>query len=121
MLSKEITAFGKKITIACDGKCNKAWGLNNRLHKKVKGSKNDDDIYYFSDDEIPGDAPLNPGTYEGGHAKPTSKQDCLNKWCFRECERNFILSDLNSQEEIDNELNKFKKRVYNIKTSEGKD
>lgn len=97
---------GKQVKIACDEKCNKAWGVNRRprvypeLGDKIYGL-NDESIYpgvdyddkydvdnsaMCSDDEL-GDAPENPGTYEGGEAKPTHKSQIPNKWCVRECER----------------------------------
>ena len=63
MLEKEILYFGQKTRIACDGKCEKAWGINNR--PRVQLDKNNiDDFAYLSDDEL-GIAPVNPGTYEG--------------------------------------------------------
>jgi hypothetical protein len=47
-----------------------------------------DDFAWLSDDEL-GDAPVDPGTYEGGHAKPVgaTSAEHMNKWCVRECER----------------------------------
>lgn len=84
MISKEITYFGQKCTFSCDGKCNKAWGINNR--PKIQLSDDDDDVVYLADGELP-DAPEDPGTYEGGHAKPTQDEQKPNKWCVRECER----------------------------------
>ena len=47
------------------------------------------DFVYMADDELEA-APPNPGTYEGGYAKP----DChanSNKWCARECERSALI------------------------------
>lgn len=38
-----------------------------------------------------GEAPADPGTYEGGDAKPTYLGERLNKWCVRECERSQIV------------------------------
>ncbi len=64
-----MTYFGRPAFLSCDGKCNAAWGLN--WHgKKI----------------FP--APIDPETYEGGHAKPTD--GIFNKWCARECERSNI-------------------------------
>lgn len=81
MITKNITYFGKSAIIGCDGKCEKAWGINARPKIEV-----DRITFMKSDDEL-GAAPLNPGTYEGGCAKPTNKEQMLNKWCCRECER----------------------------------
>lgn len=81
MLRKEIIFFGQKAVIACDGKCNKAWGLNSRPKVEVSGG-----IFCMSDAEL-GEAPADPRTYEGGCAKPVLDEEKLNKWCARECER----------------------------------
>ncbi len=62
----KIIYFGKNVILSCDGKCDKAWGIN-WIGKKIKP------------------APIDPGTYEGGHPKPIDKKH--NKWCARECER----------------------------------
>ena len=70
--------------VACDGKCNKAWGLNNR--PKIKLTDDDDDVCWLSDNELD-IAPRDPGTYEGGHGKPYNSTEFPNKWCVRECER----------------------------------
>jgi hypothetical protein len=46
-----------------------------------------DDTVMLADDEL-GDAPADPGTYEGGHGKPADANFRLrSKWCARECER----------------------------------
>lgn len=80
MLTKQITWFGRKCTLACDGKCNKAWGINSRPSKNNK---------FLPDNEL-GEAPDNPGTFEGGQGK---KPGSLNKWCARECERSDIFEE----------------------------
>jgi len=86
VISTEIQWFGRTVTLACDGKCNKAWGHNNR--PKIRFDNDDwDDIAYLADDEL-GDAPEDPGTYEGFQAKPINKKH--NKWCACECERSVI-------------------------------
>lgn len=80
-----ITYFGQKSKVACDEKCHKAWGINSR--PRIEANENDlYDAELLSDEEL-GLAPVDPGTYEGGDAKPTSKPEMLNKWCVRECER----------------------------------
>lgn len=83
-MEKIIQYFGQPAKVGCDEKCNKAWGVNNR--PKVHLSENLDDYEFLSDNEL-GDAPENPGTYEGGHGKPVFKTGIPNKWCVRECER----------------------------------
>jgi len=109
MLKKEIVYFGKNVVAACDGKCNKSWGFNSR--PRVQLSEDEDDIAWLSDNEL-GEAPEDPGTYEGDYGKPLSVNsgEDLNKWCVRECERCKIF-ELN--EEI--KLRNFDERYYNIK------
>ncbi len=84
VITKEVVAFGRKTLIGCDAQCDKAWGVNQR--PKIQLSDNPDDYVFLADHEV-GTAPVNPGTYEGGHGKPSNPEDRLNKWCFRECER----------------------------------
>jgi len=91
MIIKRLTYFGKIATHACDGKCHKAWGNNSRPDVQVSTRKND--FAFLADDEL-GEAPEDPGTYEGGHAKPigATGPDDINKWCLRECERAWLSS-----------------------------
>lgn len=135
-MEKIITYFGQRAKIACDEKCNKAWGINNRPRvypqiskDKIFGLNDDvhppelyieggnlpdnfdlDDYVYCSDDEL-GDAPVDPGTYEGGEAKPTNKSEIPNKWCVRECER-CVMSEV-GQSHKPLQLTDFSKRKYN--------
>lgn len=87
MFTKQVQAYGEQVIIACDGKCNKAWGVNCRPSVDLDG-KNEDNNYMVPDGDL-GEAPKDPGTYEGGHGKPYNAQsgEDMNKWCFRECER----------------------------------
>ena len=92
-LEKMITYVGQPAKVACDGKCDKAWGISRRPRVYLgdgneKGELDPDDFAYLSDHEL-GEAPADPGTYEGGHAKPRDANDAkhMNKWCVRECER----------------------------------
>jgi len=101
MLETEIIYFGKKVTVQCDQKCNKAWGINCR--PKIQLSDDYDDYVYLADDEL-GDAPIYPGTYEGGCGKPREFPDKHNKWCVRECERSSFDNDA---------VQDFSVRVYN--------
>jgi hypothetical protein len=104
---KEIVYFGHKLILACDGKCEKAWGINSRPKEKLDAN-NPDDYCFLADNEL-GDAPEDPGTYEGDHAKPIAGEPKLNKWCCRECERSEMVKP---GEEI--VLKDFSKRSYNI-------
>lgn len=121
-----ITYFGRKARVICDRQCHKAWGINSRPRVNHDTHPNefaddDDDYAYLADDEL-GIAPVNPGTYEGGHGKPLSPDEFPNKWCVRECER----SDMTAYgQSIDEplELTDFTKRHYNmpwLHTQEGR-
>jgi hypothetical protein len=70
--------------VVCDRKCGKAWGINNR--PQIQLSADPDDVVLLADDEL-GEAPADPGTYEGGCGKPASPDEFPQKWCVRECER----------------------------------
>lgn len=104
-ISKEIRFFGHPCIVACDAKCSKAWGGSHRpkayrmpsgeyvpMSKKraALAGLDEDDYAYLADGEL-GEAPLDPGTEEGGNPKPYYPQDRLNKWCARECERSVIV------------------------------
>ena len=84
MILKQIIYFGHPRTLICDAKCEKAWGINGRPRHQL--SKDEDDYELLADHEL-GEAPADPGTYEGGHAKPQQRGERMNKWCCRECER----------------------------------
>src|SRR4051812_30967358 len=77
-----ITFVGQKAKVVCDRQCGKAWGSSKR--PRVQLSANEDDYAYLADDEL-GEAPADPGTYEGDAAKPASPNEFPNKWCVREC------------------------------------
>lgn len=86
MIPKNIVYSGKRCVLACDGKCHKAWGANNR----PRIAFDDEDNYaYLPDDDVL-EAPIDPGTYEGTDGKPRTPEPRLNKWCARECERSVI-------------------------------
>lgn len=90
MKSTEIKMFGHPALLVCDGKCEKAWGVNGRKDGLIAQlSEDPDDIVYLADHET-GIAPQNPGSYEGGEGKPSATA-CHNKWCGRECERSSII------------------------------
>lgn len=106
MIAKAIIYFGQPCVVACDARCDKAWGINSRPRVEFDPDDPDDHAMY-ADGEL-GAAPSDPGTYEGGQGKPQSKAERLNKWCVRECER----SVLGEQRRLI-ELNDFSVRRYN--------
>lgn len=75
--------MGCEILLACDGKCDKAWGVSCRPKEQL--GEDPDDVVFLADGEL-GTAPADPGTYEGGYGKPASPEQ-TNRWCSRECER----------------------------------
>jgi hypothetical protein len=90
VLRKEIVYCSQAAILICDGLCSKAWGINNR--PRVQLSDDEDDYAFLADGEL-GEAPRDPGTYEGDQAKPAGAKgpDDMNKWCARECERCLLL------------------------------
>lgn len=105
---KEITAFGRPLIIACDGKCEYAFGVNGRPYKQL--SEDPDDIVWLSDEEA-GLAPVSGKTCtiaEGNDCKPSNEHEVLNRWCYRECER---CVGAEPGEKI--ELKDWNSRVYN--------
>ena len=111
MIQKEIMCFEQKVIVACDEKCHKAWGINNRPRIQLD-KNNEDDYVWLSDDEL-GEAPIDLGTYEGGHAKPSCDEEKMNKWCCRECERCCYMSK-HGEFKNPQKLKNFSERVYNI-------
>jgi hypothetical protein len=143
MIMKSGLYFGQPICIACDAKCHKAWGINNRPRvyleespQVIRGHGHDvdrcpqdvaddfnyDNYAFLADDELP-DAPMSSngpdglGTWEGGHGKPETPSQRLNKWCARECERHVIIDDVDGKIE-DFELPDYSQRQYNISPDE---
>lgn len=106
MIAKSIVWFGNEMILICDGKCNKAWGINERPKNQL--SNDIDDYEFLSDIEL-GDAPIDPLTYEGGQGKPGLKENRLNKWCARECERSNIVRENEDFDFVD-----YDKRIKNI-------
>jgi hypothetical protein len=134
VIQKHILMFGGKCTLACDAKCHKAWGINNRptiylddptqtvygygftKHRKPENVPENfdyDNHVGLADDELP-DAPTGSnelGTWEGGHGKPETDTERLNKWCARECERSIIVDEWR---DVDiSELENYNLRQYN--------
>jgi hypothetical protein len=113
-LEKFIIYFGQPARVACDGRCSKAWGINSR--PRVQVSQNEDDYAWKADGEF-GEAPANPGTYEGGQGKPRVVTCAIhmNKWCVRECER-CVMTPV-GKPAAPLVLRDFSRRVYNIPRS----
>jgi len=108
-MEKIITYFNQPAKVNCDENCKKAWGGSNR--PRVNLSDDEDDWCYLSDDEL-GEAPSDPGTYEGGEGKPAHKNEVPNKWCVRECERCNISNPGKSHLPL--KVRDFSQRFYNI-------
>lgn len=108
-LVKSVVFCGQSAAIACDGKCNKAWGINTRPKEELDPN-NPDDYAFLADDEL-GEAPVDPGTSEGDHLKPQQPEDRMNKWCARECERS-SMHGFNDHTPFE-EFGDFSNRVYN--------
>lgn len=91
MKKTQIKYRGAPALIVCDGKCEKAWGVNGRKDDLIIAydENEPDDIAYKADHEI-GIAPKDTGTYEGGEGKPSVPGE-HNKWCARECERSRLI------------------------------
>lgn len=103
---------GRHRFVVCDGRCDKAWGINGRPRlyfmeegeppRKLKDGEepvNWDDMVYVRDSELgvapgPGET---VGISEGGHLKPSAVPltggSRMNKWCSRECERSRVLDE----------------------------
>lgn len=121
MLTKKIVFFGQPAVLACDGRCDKAWGINSRPKKQF--SEDPDDYVFLADQEL-GTAPRDPGTYEGRDGKPSDKplEDAeeMNRWCARECERCSLLKPsepLVVKDFANPEPNLFKRRTKAVKTT----
>jgi len=97
MISKRIHIYGQLQTVACDGNCAKAWGIQARPRTML--STNIDDFVYLPDGAL-GMAPP-PGKTEiiaeGDDIKPSATRltdgSLMNKWCSRQCERSVISPD----------------------------
>ena len=112
MIAKPILYFRHELVLVCDARCDKAWGINHR--PRVQLSATDEDDYAFLSDGELGEAPADPGTAEGGHRKPRTPGERLNKWCCRECERSRRVKPGE-----DFELPDFTHRIYNIPRVDG--
>jgi len=84
-MEKIILIFGERTKVACDEKCNKAFGKDTR--PKVQLDGNDTDDYAWLADWELDEAPVNPGTRQSGQSKPVNKAEIPNAWCVGQCER----------------------------------
>lgn len=96
MLTKRIRFFGAEQNLSCDGRCDKAFGINGR--PRIMFSADPDDHVFKGDSEV-GTAPppgQTVGIAEGECLKPSatplSDPAVMNKWCVRECERSALTS-----------------------------
>jgi hypothetical protein len=108
-----ITYFDQPAKVNCDRNCGKAWGINGR--PKIQLS-DDDDYAFLADDEL-GTAPIDPGTYEGGVAKPLAPAEFPTKWCVRECERCNMSKPGEWNQPLD--VSDFSQRRFNMSWREG--
>lgn len=108
-----ITFLGQQAKVKCDRNCAKAWGVNSR--PRIQLTDDPDDYAFLADSEL-GDAPADPGTYEGSDGKPASADEFPNKWCVRECER----CNMSAPNEwlLTLEVRSFAERRYNIPRDE---
>lgn len=81
-MNQRITFCGQAVRVACDERCHKAWGQENRPSEIGE----DGNLCWLADHEL-GLAPVDPGTAEGGDRKPVDRKGIPNKWCVRQCER----------------------------------
>lgn len=85
MICKLMLFFGESHILACDARCDLAWGIQQR--PRVQLSADPDDYAFLADAAVTWPAPVDPGTYEGTDGKPVDLECRLNRWCARECER----------------------------------
>ncbi len=88
MILKVVNCFGQPCALACDARCEKAWGLSRR--PQILVSEDPVEWAFRSDLELP-TAPAHPGTTVGSEVKPRGPGERLNRWCAEECERSLML------------------------------
>ena len=107
MIEREIVYFGRRRVLCCDGRCEKAWGIDTRPRLELD-LEDLDDFAWLSDGEL-GEAPVDPGTYEGSCGKPAPTEKLESKWCARQCERSGVFAP---GEDV--ELRDLGRRFYNM-------
>jgi hypothetical protein len=78
--------------LACDARCDKAWGVNGRRVRAgntIQMSDDEEDVVYLADHET-GTSPFQGMTCVEDGTKPTTRSD-HNRWCLRECERSRVV------------------------------
>jgi hypothetical protein len=100
MISKSINFCGQRVTLACDGNCSKAWGIQARPRHHFQPEDEEPDDYVYLPDSALGTAP-GPGETvilaEGNDTKPHAVRMTdgagTNRWCARQCERKVMVED----------------------------
>lgn len=78
---KEIKSLGNTVVVACDSRCDKAWGLSERPGRSAFGNVDARrGVEYLGDFEL-GKAPAAFGD------KPETYEQFPTKWCINHCER----------------------------------
>jgi uncharacterized protein len=98
MITKDILFCESNSTVACDGNCAKAWGINGRPREYFQDSYADPDDYVFISDDVLGKAP-EPGRTVTPSVRADEKPHALmlvdgarmNRWCAQECERSVVV------------------------------
>ena len=93
LLARPMLFCGREIVLACDGRCDLAWGMERR-RRRMLSAGDPDDFVYLGDGHPDVGSPPPPRELgcEGGDFKPSAVQltdgsDKMNRWCARQCER----------------------------------
>ena len=96
LLAKSIVFCGSHVVLACDGRCDLAWGIEKRP-RKMLSSIDPDDFVYLGDLHPDLGAPPSADKLgcHGGDFKPSdvplTSSEKMNRWCARECERSSLI------------------------------
>jgi hypothetical protein len=100
LLARPILFCDDWAIITCDGRCDKAWGMQNRP-KRMLSADPDDYVYLADDDPMIGQTPNSSELgSEGDEEKPSDSalqakySYLMNRWCARACERATMLTDV---------------------------
>jgi hypothetical protein len=98
LLARSIVFCGRSMVVACDGRCDRAWGVQERPRTALSPGDPDDFVWLGDEHE---DARTTPGrehlVSEGGDLRPSdvalSPGDSvlMNRWCARACERSVLV------------------------------
>ena len=87
-IQRSMMFLGEIHIVACDGRCDKAWGVDDRPTNRLGSDHND--FEWLADGEL-GQAPIDPGSLssDNGVRKPLLVRgpDDVNEWCVDRCER----------------------------------